>query len=134
LEVEWDMVNFVNESLGNCGTETMDECFTFYIWALRCKRFPDGMIRKLKARLCARGDTQLEGVDFFETFVPVCNCQTVRIMLIIFSLFMTLLPYKLIIRQHVLRLKLTSHQIILKCPKDSKNKERYCVSRTDFMD
>jgi hypothetical protein len=40
-------------------------------WDLRCKRFPDGMIRKLKARFCARGDKQMEGVDFFETFAPV---------------------------------------------------------------
>jgi hypothetical protein len=55
-------------------------------WDLRCKRFPDGLIRKLKARLCARGDKQLEGIAFFETFVPVCNWQTVRIMLLV-SLF-----------------------------------------------
>jgi hypothetical protein len=41
------------------------------------------MIRKLKARFCARGDNQTEGVYFFETFAPVCKWQTVRIMLII---------------------------------------------------
>jgi hypothetical protein len=51
--------------------------------ALRCKRFLEGMIRKLKARFCARGDRQLEGVDFFETFSPVCNWQTVKIILIL---------------------------------------------------
>jgi hypothetical protein len=37
----------------------------------------------LKAIFCARGDKQMEGVDFFETFAPVCNWHTVRIMLII---------------------------------------------------
>jgi hypothetical protein len=52
-------------------------------WALRCKRFPDGLRRKLKAIFCARGDTQIEGIDFFETFAPVCNWQKVRIVLII---------------------------------------------------
>jgi hypothetical protein len=52
-------------------------------WAFRCKRFPDGTIKKLKARFCARGDKQIEGVDFFETFAPVVNWQTVRIMLIL---------------------------------------------------
>jgi hypothetical protein len=52
-------------------------------WALRCKRLPDGMISKLKARFCARVDKQLEGVDFFETFAPVCNWQRVRSMLIL---------------------------------------------------
>jgi hypothetical protein len=31
------------------------------------------MIRKLQAILCARGNKQLYGVDFFETFAPVCN-------------------------------------------------------------
>jgi Reverse transcriptase (RNA-dependent DNA polymerase) len=51
-------------------------------WAFRCKRYPDGMIRKLKARFCARGDRQIEGVDFFDTFAPVVNWTTVRLMLI----------------------------------------------------
>jgi hypothetical protein len=50
--------------------------------AFRCKRFPDGLIRKLKSRFCARGDKQIEGVDFFETYAPVVNWQTVRLMLV----------------------------------------------------
>ena len=44
------------------------------IWAFRLKRFPDGMVKKFKARFCARGDQQLEGVDFFETYAPVVQC------------------------------------------------------------
>jgi hypothetical protein len=52
-------------------------------WALRCKRFPDGLIRKLKARLCVRGDKQIEDIDFFETFDRLCNWQTLRIILVI---------------------------------------------------
>ena len=31
------------------------------IWAFKLKRFPDGMVKKFKARFCARGDQQLEG-------------------------------------------------------------------------
>ena len=31
------------------------------MWAFRLKRFPDGMIKKFKARFCARGDQQLAG-------------------------------------------------------------------------
>jgi hypothetical protein len=27
-------------------------------WAFKCKRFPDGSVRKLKARFCVRGDRQ----------------------------------------------------------------------------
>jgi Reverse transcriptase (RNA-dependent DNA polymerase) len=52
-------------------------------WAFRCKRYPDGSIRKLKARFCARGDKQIEGVDYFDTFAPVVNWTTVRLMLVL---------------------------------------------------
>lgn len=52
-------------------------------WAFKCKRFPDGTIGKLKARFCVRGDRQVEGVDFFDTYAPVVNWQTVRLMLVL---------------------------------------------------
>ena len=32
-------------------------------WYFKFKRFPDGRVRKSKARLCARGDRQVEEVD-----------------------------------------------------------------------
>jgi hypothetical protein len=56
-------------------------------WAFKCKRFPDGIIRKLKARFCARGDRQIEGLDLFETFAPVVAWETIRIMLIMSIIF-----------------------------------------------
>jgi len=34
-------------------------------WAFKCKHYPDGLIKKFKARFCARGDKQLKGTDFF---------------------------------------------------------------------
>ena len=46
------------------------------VWAFRCKRFPDGSIRKLKARICARGFEQIEGIDYFETFAHVVQWMT----------------------------------------------------------
>jgi hypothetical protein len=52
-------------------------------WAFKCKRYPDGSVRKLKARFCARGDKQIEGVDYFDTFAPVVNWTTIRLMLIL---------------------------------------------------
>jgi hypothetical protein len=52
-------------------------------WAFKCKRYPDGLVKKLKARFCVRGDRQREGVDFFETFAPVVSWTTVRLMLIL---------------------------------------------------
>ena len=52
-------------------------------WAFKRKRYPDGSIRKLKGRLCVRGDQQIEGIDFFETYAPVVQWATVRMLLII---------------------------------------------------
>lgn len=52
-------------------------------WAFKCKRFPDGLVRKLKARFCVRGDCQIDGVDVFDTFAPVVSWTTVRLMLIL---------------------------------------------------
>ena len=52
-------------------------------WAFKLKRYPDGLVKKFKARFCARGDQQIEGVDFFETYAPVVQWTTVRLMLIL---------------------------------------------------
>ena len=52
------------------------------VWAFKRKRFPDGNIRKLKARLCARGFEQVEGRDYFETYAPVVQWLTVRLILV----------------------------------------------------
>jgi Reverse transcriptase (RNA-dependent DNA polymerase) len=52
-------------------------------WAFKVKRFPNGDVKKLKARFCARGDKQIEGVDYFDTFAPVVSWTTVRLLLIL---------------------------------------------------
>ncbi len=52
-------------------------------WAFKCKRFPDGLIEKFKARFCAHCDKQIEGIDYFETFAPMVQWITVRLMLIL---------------------------------------------------
>ena len=53
------------------------------IQAFKLKHFPDGLIKKFKARFCARGDQQLEGIDFFETYAPVVQWTSVQMMLIL---------------------------------------------------
>ena len=52
-------------------------------WAFKRKRYPDGRVKKLKARLCVRGDQQIEGADFFETYSPVVSWSTIRLLLIL---------------------------------------------------
>ena len=51
-------------------------------WDFKVKIFPDGILRKSKAILFARGDVQVEGVDYFEKYSPVVSCNSVRLMLI----------------------------------------------------
>jgi hypothetical protein len=52
-------------------------------WAFKIKRYPDGRVKKFKARFCARGDRQKEGIDYFEMWVPVVQWSTVRIVMIL---------------------------------------------------
>jgi hypothetical protein len=50
-------------------------------WAFKLKRFPDGSLSKYKERFCTEGHRQVEGVDFFDTFAPVVNWTTFRLLL-----------------------------------------------------
>ncbi len=46
-------------------------------WAFKCKRYPDSLIKKFKARFCTQGGQQLHGIDFFETYAPVVQWTTI---------------------------------------------------------
>ena len=50
-------------------------------WVFKVKRKRDGEIERYKARLVARGDTQIYGVDFDETFAPVVSYTALRVLL-----------------------------------------------------
>ena len=52
-------------------------------WAFKIKRYPNGLLRKLKARFCVRGDMQIEGVDYFDTFAPVVQWTIIRTLLVL---------------------------------------------------
>ena len=49
----------------------------------KLKRHPSGLINKFKARLCARGDLQQHGLNYWETYSPVVQWSTVRLCLIL---------------------------------------------------
>ena len=48
-------------------------------WAFKRKRYPDGTVKKLKARICV--DQQIKGLDVFDTFAPVVQWSVVRLVL-----------------------------------------------------
>ena len=50
-------------------------------WVYKLKYKSDGTIERHKARLVVRGDTQVEGLDFDETFAPVAKLVSVRLFL-----------------------------------------------------
>jgi hypothetical protein len=37
---------------------------------------------RFQARVCAQGDLQKEGIDFFETYAPVVLLSTIRLLLL----------------------------------------------------
>ena len=50
-------------------------------WIFRNKQDEDGLVVRNKARLVAQGYTQIEGIDFGETYAPVARLESIRVML-----------------------------------------------------
>jgi hypothetical protein len=53
------------------------------IWSFKCKHFPDGRLNKHKTRLCAHRGMQRWGESYWETFLPVINMISVKLLLVI---------------------------------------------------
>ena len=51
------------------------------ILSFKRKRFPDGRMNKHKARICAHGGMQEWGENYWETYIPVVNMLTVRLLM-----------------------------------------------------
>ena len=56
-------------------------------WIFRNKSDEDGVIIRNKARLVAQGYTQIEGIDFDETFAPVARIESIRMLLSLACLY-----------------------------------------------
>lgn len=50
-------------------------------WVFKVVKDCEGQITKFKARIVAQGYTQVPGIDFFETYSPVINRKTVKVLL-----------------------------------------------------
>jgi hypothetical protein len=50
-------------------------------WVFKNKQGEDGEVVRNKARLIAQGYSQVEGLDFGETFAPVAHLEAIRILL-----------------------------------------------------
>jgi hypothetical protein len=50
-------------------------------WVFRNKQDQDEIVVRNKARLVAQGYTQVEGLDFGETYVPIDRLEAIRILL-----------------------------------------------------
>ena len=50
-------------------------------WIYKNKQDQDGIVVRNKARLVVQGYTQVEGLDFGETYAPVARLEVIRILL-----------------------------------------------------
>ncbi|MCI10538.1 gag-pol polyprotein, partial [Trifolium medium] len=50
-------------------------------WVYKNKSDENGVVTRNKARLVAQGYTQVEGIDFDETFAPVARLESIRLLL-----------------------------------------------------
>ena len=63
-------------------------------WVFRNKRDTEGIIIRNKARLVAQGFTQLEGLDYDETFASVVRLEAIRLFLA-YAVYMNFKVYQM---------------------------------------
>ena len=84
-----DSVNVMHEELNNFTRnqvwDLVERPMNYNVigtkWVFRNKQNEDGIVVRNKTRLVAQGFTQVEGLDFGETFAPVARLEAIRIFL-----------------------------------------------------
>ena len=54
-----------------------------FVWSFKRKRNPIGELIKHKAHLCVDGGKQIKGMDYWNTYAPVAQQITTRIVLVL---------------------------------------------------
>jgi hypothetical protein len=86
-DVDW--VNAIHEELNNFKKNQVwelverakDHNVIRTKWIFRNKQDQDMIVVRNKARLVAQGYTQVEGLDFGETYAPIARLEAIRILL-----------------------------------------------------
>ena len=56
-----------------------------YKWIFKRKDLPNGSIEKYKAKLVAKGFSQKQNIDYFDTFAPVTRISSIHILIALAS-------------------------------------------------
>jgi hypothetical protein len=56
-------------------------------WVFKRKLNEKGKVEKYKTRLVAKGYSQVEGIEFGETFSPISRLTSIKFMLFVFATF-----------------------------------------------
>jgi hypothetical protein len=66
---------FINKTRLPAKTRYLD-----LLWTYRRKRRPGGSLNKYKARLCVNGSRKIQGIYYTESFAPVVQWSTIRML------------------------------------------------------
>ena len=87
LDVDWlnslheEINNFTRNQVWELVERPKDHNVIGTKWVFRNKQNQDVIVVRNKARLVAQGYTQVEGLDFGETYAPVARLEAIRILL-----------------------------------------------------
>ena len=94
-------------------------------WIYRNKQDENGLVVRNKARLVAQGYTQVEGIDFDETFAPVARLEAIRILLA-YANHHDIILYQMDVKSAFLNVKLEEEVYVAQPPgfEDPKNPDK----------